>query len=275
VVLPEARIAALARRLRDANITYPYLFAGPFRQDGTLPPYPFGEDGRRCFRVLREQHPDATPLPWVGGVQGKQLRLEDAGWRATAIDEVARLIDALGVDGVHLDCENSAFWPPLDPAHPLRLNRFVAELRRRLPNAFVSAVIPSTAPGVTSWKQSHSVEEVDELVSMLDQLVVIYYDTSIQDAGVFEENLAVQVDHLARWRAVAPGIQLLVGVGTFVNVPRLRRYRNLQVEGIEAHYRALRHATAQHPEQVVDGSAVYCEWTTNASRWERLRPFLT
>ena len=174
-----------------------------------------------------------------------------------------------------MDLEDSLFHQPLDPAYPRNFNRFFDQLRRHLPHAFVSAVVPSTAPAMTSWKQPHSLAEVDELVTMVDQLIVTCYDTSIQDGGTFEENLAVQVDHFARWKTIAPETQLLVGVGTFVNVPRLRPYRNLQVESIESHFRALRRATTRHPDQVVDGSAVYGEWTTSARQWSRLRPFLT
>ena len=265
----------LAQRLRRGNIKYPFLFVGPFRLDGTLPAYPFGERVGRSFRIFREEHPDAVPLPWVGGIQGKQLRLEDPQWVATAVDETARLIDALDVKGVHVDFENLLLQRAPDPIYPNNANRFFRELRRRLPRAFISAVIPSTAPGVRSWKQPHSVTEVDEMVKLVDQLVVLYYDTSIQNSRAFEEGLAIQIDHFARWKALAPQTQLLVALGTFVNGPQLRRFRDLEIESIEHHFIALTRATAQYPPHLVDGSAVYCEWQTDASEWERLRPYLT
>ena len=274
-VSSEAVVRDRARRLRHGNIKYPLVFVGPFRLDGGLPAYPFGERIRRSFRILREEHPDAVPLPWVGGIEGKQLRLEDPGWVATAVDETARLIDALEVKGVHVDFENLLLERPPDLTYPDHVNRFFRELRRRLPGAFISAVIPSTAPGVRSWKQPHSVTQVDELVGLVDQLIVLFYDTSIQDPGAFEAELAIQIDHFARWKARAPHTQLLVAVGTFVNGPALRRFRDLEVESIEHHFVALVRAMAPHPAQVVDGSAVYCEWQTDASEWARLRPFLT
>ena len=80
-MLRETLIVDLARRLRRGNIKYPYLFAGPFRLDGTLPAYALSDGARRCIRTVREEHPGAVPLPWVGGVQGKQLRLEDPDGR--------------------------------------------------------------------------------------------------------------------------------------------------------------------------------------------------
>jgi hypothetical protein len=265
---------ALAGRLRRGNIKYPYLFAGPLGVDGRLPAYPFSEAARRTFRIIREQHPHAVPLPWVGGVQGKQLRLEDVHWVTTAIGDIARLMDALDVHGVHVDVENVQLTSSPDPAYPGRVNRFFRELRRALPHAFVSTVIPSTAPGVKPWKQQHSVVEVDELVALVDQMAVLYYDTAIQDIRAFDENLAIQVDHFARWKMASPRTQLLIAVGTFVNGPQLQRYRNLQVESIERHFAALAQATARHPQQLVDGTAVYGEWTTDASAWSKLRPFL-
>lgn len=274
-LLREASVAAMARRLRGAGIVFPYLFSGPFRLDGTLPPHPFDGPFRRRVEVIREKLPGASPLPWIGGVQGKQLRLDDPGWAAAAVAEIARLMDALDVTGVHVDFEDSLLVQPHDPGYPRNFNRFFEELRAALPHAFVSAVIPSTAPAVVSWKQRHSVEEVDELVTTVDQLAVMFYDTSLQDVSMFEESFAIQVDHLARWKVIAPQVQLLVGVGTFVNGPRLRAYRNLEVESIESHFRALDRATGRHPGQVVDGTAVFCEWTTSRSQWARLRPFLT
>ena len=68
---------------------------------------------------------------------------------------------------------------------------------------------------------------------------------------------------------------LAPSVGTFVNRPNLWRHRNLQVESIEHHFAALSRATARHPVQPVDGTAIYCEWSTHASEWSRLRPFLS
>ncbi len=271
----DATVAEFARTLRRGRIRYVYVFSGPFRPDGRLPAYPFGAGTRRSFDIIRAEHPDAVLLPWVGGLQGKQLRLEDPQWVATAVDEVARLVDALGVGGVHVDLEHVLFTRPLDPAYPQNVNRFVRELRQRMPRAFISAVIPPTAPGVRVWKQQHAVAEVDELVALVDQLVFIYFDTSIQDPAAFDESLAIQVDQLARWKVLAPATQLLVAVGTFAHrQPGLKPYRNLRVESIGGHFNALARATVRHREQVVDGTAIYSEWLTDESEWARLRPFL-
>lgn len=271
----DATVAEFARTLRRGRIRYVYLFSGPFDLDGRLPAYPSSAGTRRSFDIIRAEHPDAVLLPWVGGIQEKQLRLEDPQWVATAVDEVARLIDALGVPGVHVDLEHTLFTRPLDPAFPGRFNGFVRALRQRLPHAFISAVIPSTAPGVRPFKQAHSVADAAELVVMVDQLGVLYFDTSIQDVGAFEENLSIQMDHFARWKALAPATQLLLGVGTFLHrQPGLQLYRNPLVETIEGTFGALARATARQPVPVVDGAAIYCDWQTDDSEWARLRPFL-
>ena len=228
------------------------------------------------FRIFREEHPDAVP-PCRGSVGYRASSCASktpSGWRLPST-ETARLVDTLDAKGVHGDFENLLLQRAPDPIYPSNANRFFRELRRRLPGAFISAVIPSTAPGVRSWKQPHSVTEVDEIVKLVDQLVVLYYDTSIQDPRTFEEGLAIQIDHFARWKALASQTQLLVALGTFVNGPQLRRFRDVEVESIQHHFMALTRATAQHPPHLVHGSEVYCEWQTDASGWERLRPYLT
>lgn len=271
--LGDAAIARIGRRLAREGIAYPLVASGPFRLDGSLPERSF-RDWPRVFRLLREHHPAGTPLPWVGGVHGKQLRLDDADWVARAVEDAARLVDALDVPGLHLDLERlDALGPPIAD-YPGAVNRLVTRLRDALPDAFLSVVLPPTAPGARCWKEPHGVEQVDELLPLVDQLVISFYDTSLLDRASYEAELAAQVDHLGRWRALAPRTQLLLGVGTFVNGPSLRSYRDLRVEGIEAHFAALHEATLRHPDGLVDGSAVYGAWTTSRARWTRLRPFL-
>lgn len=272
-LLDDAAVARLGRRLARERITYPFVSMGPFRLDGSLPERSFLR-GPGIFALLREHHPEGVVLPWVGGVHGRQLRLDDADWVERAVEESARLVDALGAPGLHLDVERIVGAGPPMADYPDAVNRLVARLRGALPRAFLSVVLPASAPAARSWKEPHRVDQVDGLVPLVDQLAIAFYDTSLADRPSFEAGLAEQVDHLARWRALAPGTQLLVGLGTFVNPPSLRAYRDLRVEGIEAHFDALRRATLRHPEQVVDGSAVYGEWTTSRARWTRLRPFL-
>jgi hypothetical protein len=80
---------------------------------------------------------------------------------------------------------------------------------------------------------------------------------------------------MARWANRSPDTQFLIAVGTFVNAPHLRRWRDLGVEGIPEHFAALRRATepALH-RNVVAGSAIYCEWHTDDADWRALGEFL-
>ncbi|MEZ5101791.1 MAG: hypothetical protein R3C15_18735 [Thermoleophilia bacterium] len=272
-LLDDGAIARLGRRLARERISYPFVSLGPFRLDGSSPERSFLR-GPGIFDVLREHHLGGTP-PWIGGIQGRQLRLDDADWVERAVDDAARLVGAVDAPGLHLDLERIVGVGAPMGDYPGAVNRFVARLREALPDAFLSIVLPATASEVRSWKEPHRVDQVDGLVPLVDQLAILFYDTSLADRASFEAGLAEQVDHLARWRALSPRTQLLVALGTFVNEPSLRAYRDLGVEGIEAHFAALHRATLHHAEQVVDGSAVYAEWTTSRARWTRLRPFLT
>jgi hypothetical protein len=273
--LTDAMVVDFAQTLKRGGIQYAYMFAGPFDLQGNLPPYAFSDRACQSLNLVAEHHPHLVVLPWIGGIVGRQLRLDDSAWVETAVDSAARLVETLGVPGVHVDMENVLFDNPPDPAYPRRVNAFVRRLRERCPKAFLSAVIPSTAPAVRPWKQQHSVEEAEELAQLVDQLAVLYYDTHIGSRRTFERNLEVQVEHIARWKRASPRTQFLVSVGTFVNEESLRPWRNLDVEGIPQHFAALARATARHgTERVVDGTAIYCEWETDASEWEQLRRFL-
>lgn len=272
--LTDAMVVDFAESMKSGGIQYAYVFAGPFDLQGNLPPYAFGERARRTLDIIAKHHPQLVVLPWIGGVQHRQLRLDDPAWVASALAATERLTKTLGVAGVHVDMENVLFSRRPDPAYPRYVNAFVRQLRERCPRAFLSAVIPSTAPGVRPWKQRHSVEEAEELARSVDQLAVLYYDTHIGNGAAFERNLEVQVEHIARWKRASPRTQFLVALGTFVNEESLRPWRNLDVEGIPQHFAALARATSRYAERVVDGTAIYCEWETDRQEWDQLRQFL-
>jgi hypothetical protein len=274
VQLTDDMVVAFARRLRENGIRYPLLFAGPYDLDGELPAYGFSERARQSLAIIRQHAPDAVPLPWIGGLEIKQLRLEDPGWVEHAVESAARLVERLGVAGVHVDVEYVLFGRPPDPSlpYPALVNAFLRKLRARLPHAFLSTVVPSTAPDVMPWKMRHTVDEVAELAPLVDQLAILYYDTHIRDPKRFESNLVVQLEHIERWRQVAPRTQFLVSLGTFVNPGRiLQAYRDPRVENIPHFFAALRAAMRKVPGGVPDGVAIYCEWETDDEEWAAIR----
>ena len=286
--LTDADLHRLATRLHDHGVRYAYLFAGPFQSDGRVPAYASSDTARRTVDQLRTIAPDLVVLPWLGGLQHLTVHLDDRQWVDRAIDEAARLIETLGVPGLHLDFEfilASSEYVIREKQLPragegadeygARHVDFHRRLRERLPDAFLSSVIPSTAGPVASWKQKHSCDEAAALATCVDQLSLLHYDTSIADAATFRASLIEQLTHIAAWKAVPASahVQYLLGVGTFTNARPLRVYRHLDVEDLPHYFPALEYAIAsvQRDVRLVDGIAIFCDWTTSARDWRRFR----
>ena len=291
-VLNDGEFQALARRLEANDIRYVYLFAGPYDGHGGVPAYAMSETARASVRRLRQLVPDVVLLPWVGGLQHRTVHLEDPQWVARAIEETARLVETLDVPGVHVDFEfivpeatyvrRERNLPATNEGlheYGARHVAFTRALRERLPQAFLSVVIPSTSGHVRPWKQKHSVEEAATLATLVDQIALMHYDTSIADRAVFAASLDEQLRHVADWRArsASARTQFLLAVGTFVNARPLRHHRHLDVEGLEHYLPAIDAAIArtQRDVRLVDGLAVYCDWTTKDVDWRRFRRLWT
>jgi hypothetical protein len=67
--------------------------------------------------------------------------------------------------------------------------------------------------------------------------------------------------------------QLLLAIGTFVNEPPLRKYRDLALENVpDTLALARRRLAALSPgRRLVDGLAIYCEWLTEPEEWQQVR----
>ncbi len=278
-------VTEFATTLRDAGIKYAYVFSGPFRADGSLPDWATSATARRSIERMQSVHPGLEVLPWVGGLQGKTVRLHDPAWRATALDAVGRLFATLPIDGVHFDFElvlpdepylrDDAAAPDAAAGYAGGLLGFHQDARARFPRRFLSSVVVSTASATKPWKRKHTVAEATALARTVDQLAFLFYDTGIGDPSTYERGLDEQLRHFqAIERALgADTPQLLLAVGTFVNEEPLRKYRDLAVENVP-HTLALvrrRLAAIAPGRQLVDGLAVYCEWHTEAAEWQQLR----
>ena len=285
--LQDFHIVELAAHLRRAGMRYAFIFAGPFQRDGTLPGYAFSDTARRTVRRLAELVPEVTVLPWVGGVQDKTVFLGDPRWVDTAVREAKRLVETLGVRGVHFDFEYIS--PALEevvrlvkvpqPRSPEdtygpHLVRFHERVREAMPAAFISTVVPSTVPAVFSFKTRQTYDEVRELARYADQIAVIYYDTALRDQEAYEENLVAQLRDVEGWRRDMGTArrEFLVGLGTFVNVEALRKYRDLAIENLPNEAATLKRAIRRIGEDcLVDGVAIFCEWQTDEQEWNEFQ----
>jgi hypothetical protein len=109
----------------------------------------------------------------------------------------------------------------------------------------------------------------------VDQIAILFFDTSIKDKAQFRDAMHFQLQEIRRWRAPIPEkqIQFLLGIGTFINKPELRPFRDLEVENIPNTLVTLQKLLQAHPElkDAVDGFAIFAEWTTAPREWRQIR----
>lgn len=266
-----------ANTLKENRIKYAYLFSGPYDTSGHLPDYAFSDTAVNSVRVLKQINPELVILPWLGGVQNKTVYLGDSMWVENALNDTERLVQTLDIPGVHIDFEYILAGDPyLDqeinkekPGDLLEygpnVNSFHKKLRQRLPNSFISSVVVATSSGTKPWKRKTSIPELDTLCRHIDQISFLYYDTHISENQKFIRNceeLVFDINHLKNRHKE---VQFLVAIGTFVNVPQLHKYRNLEIESIENTLQTIKGAISkvESSEIVVDGIAIFCDWHTD------------
>jgi len=282
--LTEKDTVRFAKTLKEHRIQYAYMFAGPYDQNGNLPDYAFSNAARRSLDVIENIYPELIVMPWVRGVANRQVFPDRLQWTRNAVASAKKLLQTLSLKSIHIDFEMLTELPGHELAqgiesYPANERRFFEVLRDALLDTFISTVIVSTPPQARHWKLKATFEEVQDLARLVDQVAILFYDTSANDQPTFEAAMDHQLRDIRGWKAIREKrqpTQFLIGVGTFVNEPKLRRYRNLDIESIPNTLQTLRKIlrTGFSPE-LVDGIAIYGEWTTDEDEWTQIREFST
>ncbi|MFH6602299.1 hypothetical protein ACEZ3G_02330 [Maribacter algicola] len=283
--LVEKDLRDYANILKENDIKYAYIFAGPFKKDGHLPQYPFSEQAKRSVSKIKEYYPEIRILPWIGGVQNKTVYLGDSVWVENALEDTQKLVETLGVSGIHIDFEYILKGDPyLDltieaekqgdrKAYGKNVNLFHKKLRRILPNAFISSVVVSTSPNTKQWKRKTTIEELNVLLRYVDQLSFLFYDTQINKQQQFELSCIEQIRDIKILKKLNGDSQFLMAIGTFINRPELHKYRNLEIESISNTIATIKNSSisVDTSMRVIDGIAIFCDWETDNSEWEEFR----
>ena len=271
-----------ANTLKNNNIKYAYLFAGPYQEDGHLPKYSFSKLARTSVNKLKSYNPELIVLPWIGGVQNKTVYLGDSIWVKNALEDTKKLVNTLKTPGVHIDFEyilkgNPYLDTTIKPEkvndeenYGDNVNSFHRKLRSLLPDSFISSVVVSTSPDTKPWKRKTSMEELSVLVKYVDQLSFLYYDTHINSQDVFEQNCVAQIRDIQKLQNLNTNTQFLLSVGTFVNRLELQKYRNLEIENIPNSLDVIKRSALEVSDssRLVDGIAIFCDWETDEQEWK-------
>lgn len=289
--LTNSDIKEYAETLKNNNIRYSYLFAGPYSKDGHLPKFAFSDIAINSVKLLKKYYPGIIILPWVGGIQNKTVHLEDSIWVNNALADSKRLIETLSVSGLHLDFEyilkdDSFLDLTIDKEKPgdmenygNNVNEFHRKLRTLMPETFISAVVTATSPGTKPWKRKTKLEELKVLVKYINQLSFLYYDTYIDNQPDFEKNCIYLVNDIQSLKhsEKRPNVQYLIAIGTFINIRELQKYRNLGIENIPNSLKTIKRSilNVNPNEQIVDGISIFCDWQTDKSEWKQIYKYWT
>lgn len=280
-LLPED-IERLAETINRHEIRTAFLFAGPFGRSGRLPPYAFSDHAEATIAKLRELCPKVRFLPWVGGTTGQNVFLREESWRSRAVSETRKLMSFLGVGGVHINIE-SVLQQNKDLLALRELESsgsevfgkevvaFLSEVRRVLPEAYLSVAVPSTAEEARFWKQRLSKKEVFELSKQVNQITLQYFDTAIDSQHRYLKGLRTQLKHVAQWKGLLRGRspEYVLAIGTGTNAPSEWNFRDPQIESFSNALLSLR--GLEFGEKIFfNGIGIYANWQTTPEQWRQL-----
>lgn len=265
---PEAEMEALFTRLDGHGVRYVFPHLIPFDGAGRLPRHD-REQMRAFLAVARRVAPQMQVLPWVGGLRlgyKRQRRgaldLADLGQRQLIVAECRGLIDE-GFDGVHINVE------PVDDGNV----EFLALLR-----ALRTAVGPQHLLSIAAIRPGPvglpfapnfiwSLDYYERVGALVDQLVVMAYDTGLPTPGLYRRYVAYAAGAVnARLGVKDTRTRVLMGVPTYDETGLMHR------GGVETPENALLGIVAglrgQGGGGTFEGVALYADWTTDESEWD-------
>jgi len=250
--------------LLNANrIRYVYIHAGPITDSGTIQDNP----GSLCFQ-LQSLTPNIMYLPWLGGLTSR-LDITNPEWHRSFITTLEQLHDA-GFRGVHLDIE------PINDHQPGYID-LLKNIRSHFGDSFFIShatrrIAPMGKPLGRMKKHFWSSEFYYQTMHHADQTVLMGYDTCIKLKKIYTAYIRHQTRLLLRLANRIPNHQLLIGIPSYEDVPKLS---DPHVENIPNAVMGVRGALAQDVSEIssFQGVAIYAHWVTDAMEWKQYRAY--
>jgi hypothetical protein len=257
----------LFRRLHERGILYVFPHLIPFDATGNLPPHD-REQMRAFLAAARRVSPDLRVLPWVGGLRvgyrrqrPGTLQLADLNQRQRIVAEVRGLVDE-GFDGVHLNVE------PVDDGN-VELLALLRALRTAVGAGHLLS-IAATRPAPLGLPRAPnfawSPEYYARVAALVDQVVIMAYDTALPTASLYRRYL--------QWSAASVAGALDESgsrARVLMGVPTYHAYGFMHRAGVETPENALLGIVAGlrglGAGGTFEGIALYAEWTTDDRDW--------
>lgn len=248
------RIQSLAELLRSHHITDVYPHLCPADERGRLP----AADAQKIETFL-DEFAGCRVMPWIGGPNGAQIRMNDRKWRTRFISSVLDLLNAHPrLAGVHINIE------PLTSGDRNFLI-LLDELRSALPKKKLISIAAYPPPTrFQPYEDVHWNEDYFRQVSRRsDQMVVMMYDTALQNPKFYQYLMAHWTDEVLAWGENKP---VLLGVPAYADEGV--EYHDPKVENLQNAILGIHRGLARRPLPAnYQGVAIYCEWEMDTNKW--------
>jgi hypothetical protein len=252
------KIRELASKLRRHHITDVFPHLCPATPDGEIP----AVDADQVERFL-DVFSGFRVIPWVGGVNGTAVRMQDSRWRATFVGRLRALLLAHPrLAGVQLNIEPC---PSGDP----NFLKLLEELGQALPEGKLRSV--AAYPPPTRWHPYPDVHWDEayfrEVARRSEQFAVMMYDAAQHVPKAYQQ---LMVDWTTEVLAWAEGKEVLLGVPTYADADV--GWHDPKVENITNALLGIHRGLERSPMPPhYQGVAIYSDWETDEGEWGYFR----
>lgn len=253
----DERIAVLAELVKQNHIKFVFPHLCPCSKDGTIAE----SDDMQIEKVL-DKLDGVDILPWVGGVLGTDVRLEDSQWRSKFIGSIGQLLEKHPrLSGIHINIE------PL-PSGERNYLLLLEELRAKLPEGkliSIAAYPPSTIlhpSSIVHWEEPFS----RKVASRVDQVAVMMYDTAIKIPKLYESLMKSWTVQVLDWYEPK---QVLLGIPAYDDAGV--NYHDAKTENITNALLGINAGLTNPLPKNYEGVAIYCEWEMDTKKWRQFQ----
>ncbi len=260
----EKEIAEMVLKLKKNQFFTVFVHTGPLKSDGTIDfeTYKYAES---FLEKARKYAPDIQYQTWLGQIRSS-LDLSDPEVRKNIVNQSQILTKMIGFDGVHYDIE--PVWDgDLDFIQLLKETRETLKEDTVISVAlaeFVPQVALKTVGIFYDFVNYNSEINYKNVAKYADQIVVMVYDTSIQEGYLYRLLVREQLIWVSK---------LFKEKEVFIAIPSYdytTKAFNPEVENMENGIKGIISGLNNARSRVENfaGLAIYPYWTIDENEWE-------
>lgn len=253
----DEQLSKLYSQLKENHIKFVFPHLCPSLKDGSLAVC----DDQQAEKFL-DKLDGVSVLPWIGGVLGTDVFLNDPAWRSNFVDSsVALLKKHPRLSGIHLNIE------PM-PSGEKNYLVLLDELRKKLPRGKIISIAAYPPPtllhpsSIVHWEEPFS----RKVAQRVDQVAVMLYDTAIRTPKIYQELMKTWTRQSLDW--YSPN-QVLLGIPAYDDEGV--EYHDPKTENIPNSLAGIHAGISDPMPKNYQGIAIYCEWEMDQQKWRELR----